>query len=108
MARVLGVIARSADSGSRLKVRGSISAKTGSPPAWWMALQVAMQVDEGTTTSEPGPTPLRCRARCREVVQALVATPYFAPTYDATAFSNSATFGPWLIQPERITSAAAR
>src|SRR5216684_4705175 len=67
-----------------------------------------MKVNDGTTTSSPGPTPIVASARCRPVVHEVVATPWFAPTYAATAFSNSATFGPCVTHPLLIDSYGAR
>src|SRR5438477_9626984 len=72
-----------------------------------MAFADAMKVNEGTMTSSPGPTPAVASARCSPVVQDVVATPCFAPTYAATAFSNSATFGPWVTHPLLIDSYGA-
>src|SRR3979409_18465 len=73
-----------------------------------MAFADAMNVNDGTMTSSPGPTPAVTSARCRPVVHDVVAMPCFAPTYDATAFSNSATFGPWVTHPGLIDSYGAR
>src|SRR2546428_1583090 len=73
-----------------------------------IAFAEAMNVNDGTITSSPGPTPIAVRARCRPVVHEVVAMPCFAPTYVATAFSNSATFGPCVTQPLLIDSNGAR
>src|SRR5438270_8114320 len=67
-----------------------------------------MNVNDGAMTSSPGPTPAVASARCSPVVHEVVATPCFAPTYAATAFSNSATFGPWVTQPLLMDSYGAR
>src|ERR1700716_3017176 len=67
-----------------------------------------MNVNDGTITSSPGPTPAGASARCRPVVHEVVAMPCLAPTYDATAFSNSATLGPWVTHPDLIDSYGAR
>src|SRR6185295_5183701 len=67
-----------------------------------------MNVNDGTMTSSPRPTPMLASARCRPVVHDVVAIPCFAPTYEATAFSNSATFGPCVTQPLLIESYGAR
>src|SRR3981081_632319 len=67
-----------------------------------------MNVNDGTMTSSPGPTPAVASARCRPVVHDVVALPCFAPTYAATAFSNSATFGPWVTHPDLMDSYGAR
>src|SRR5260221_10124875 len=73
-----------------------------------MAFADAMNVNEGTITSSPGPTPTVASARCSPVVHDVVAMPCFAPTYAAMAFSNSATFGPWVTHPLLIDSYGAR
>src|SRR3981081_1831720 len=67
-----------------------------------------MKVNDGTMTSSPGPMPGGGGARGRPVVHEVVATPCFAPTYAATAFSNSATLGPWVTHPLLIDSYGAR
>src|SRR5687767_7392715 len=67
-----------------------------------------MKVNDGQMTSSPGPIPIAASARWSPVVHEVVAIPCFAPTYDATAFSNSATFGPWVTQPLLIDSNGAR
>src|SRR5438132_11231352 len=85
-----------------------MSAKTTVAPVYRMAFADAMNVNDGTMTSSPGPMPAVASARCRPVVQEVVAIPCFAPTYAATAFSNSATFGPWVTQPLLIDSYGAR
>src|SRR2546428_11404631 len=46
--------------------------------------------------------------RWRPVVREVVAMPCCAPTYVATAFSNSATFGPCVPQPLLMDSNGAR
>src|SRR5437763_1700031 len=94
--------------GSMLYVRASMSANTTVAPVYRIAFAEAMNVNDGTMTSSPGPTPAVASARCRPVVQEVVAIPCFAPTYDATAFSNSATFGPWVTHPLLIASYGAR
>jgi hypothetical protein len=107
MALVAPVIARSAASGSRLKVRGSTSANTGVAPHCHTELAVAMNDIEGTITSSPGPTPETWSASWRAVVQLLTATASAAPTRSAKAVSNSRTRGPCDTQPEAITWATA-
>src|SRR4029077_15309001 len=66
-----------------------------------------MNVNDGTMTSSPGPMPAVASARCRPVVHDVVAMPCFAPTYAATAFSNSATLGPWVTHPDLIDAYGA-
>jgi hypothetical protein len=54
---VFDVMARSAASGSRLSVSGSMSANTGVAPHCHTELAVAMNDSDGTMTSSPGETP---------------------------------------------------
>ena len=70
---VRGVIAAAIDSGVTLKYTGSMSANTGVAPNSRNALADETNVNEGTMTSSPGPTPdeqrghlQRARARRRE------------------------------------------
>ena len=58
-------------------------------------------------TTSPGFTPTVRSARCKAFVQLETAQAYFEPTKEANASSNCLTFGPWVTQPERITSLAA-
>ena len=60
MARVRGVMAASMAAGEMLNVAGSMSTKTGVPPALWIAPAVAKKVNGGVMTSSPG---LRSSAR---------------------------------------------
>src|ERR1700755_3668277 len=106
IARVRGVIARSAAVGSRLRVPGSTSANTGVAPQCQTALAVAMNDSDGTMTSSPGPTPDAYSARCSAVVQFVVAIACAAPTRAAKACSNAWTRGPWETQPDAITAAS--
>ncbi len=80
IAAVRGVIAASTSAGSMLYVRGSISTNTGVAPACMMAFAVAMKLNDGQTTSSPGPTPATSSARCSAVVQFDVAMAWRAPT----------------------------
>src|SRR3954451_794771 len=73
-----------------------------------MAVADAMKVNDGTMTSSPFPMPAVARARCQPVVEGGGAAPCFAPTYAATAFSNSATFAPCVTHPLLIESKGAR
>src|SRR5215813_2179209 len=58
-------------------------------------------------TSSPGCTPAINKARCNAVVQLDTAQAYGAPTYAAKRRSNSATFGPCVIHPDKMTSRTA-
>ena len=71
-----------------------MSANTTVAPVYRIAFADAMNVNDGTMTSSPGPTSIEASARCKPVVQEVVAMPCLAPTYAATAFSKSATLGP--------------
>ena len=94
IALVLSVILRRMSSGSMLYVLGSMSAKTGVPPQYSTQLADAANVIGVVITSSPGPIPAAWHAACSAAVSFEMATAYFAPTYSATARSNSATFGP--------------
>src|SRR5207253_2276532 len=94
--------------GSRLYVRASTSANTGVAPACWIALGVAINDIDGQITSSPGPMSRQSSARCKASVQLATATACVVPQYAATERSNSATLVPWVSQPERIASPAAR
>ena len=78
----------------------STSAKTGVAPRWTTTLAEAIQVNAGTMTSSPGPTPIAASARWSAVVQEVVARACGTPWRAANASSNSATFGPWVSQPD--------
>ena len=54
---------------------GSTSANTGRAPTYVGAFVVAMNENEGTTTSSPARTPATTIARCSAVVHDEVATP---------------------------------
>src|ERR1700687_2428914 len=107
MAQARGVLAASMQAGPILYVVGSISTKTGDPPAYRTELAVAMKDRLGHSTSSPGLTPADTNARCKAVVQEDTATAWTAPTYSAKRFSNSATRTPWLTQPLRSPSRRA-
>src|SRR5688500_9423586 len=62
MAAVWGPSRRSTSLTSRPSVRSSISANTGRAPTRRTALAVDTNVNEGHTTSSPGPTPKASRA----------------------------------------------
>src|SRR6185312_3417868 len=55
--------------GDKLPVNGSTSANTGVAPVYRTALAVAMNENDGTTTSSPGRRPSTCSMRWRPVVQ---------------------------------------
>src|SRR4051794_33905506 len=61
----------------------------------------------GQITSSPCRIPLAISARWRAVVQDETAIAKGEDTYSANAFSNSATFGPWLTQPLRSAATIA-
>ncbi len=71
---VRSVTAASTLAGSRQKVSGSMSAKTGVAPVRATEFAVAAKVNEGTITSSPGPMPLASSPRCRPEVPELTAT----------------------------------
>src|SRR3978361_2314295 len=100
MTFVRSVIARSAASGSRLYVSGSMSAKTGVAPQCQTELAVAMNDSDGTMTSSPGPTHMTGSASCSAAWQLVVATASAAPTRSENASSKARTLGPCETQPE--------
>src|SRR5271166_3541850 len=105
---VRGVIRRSTSSGSRLGTsRETISANTGVAPQYSAAAAVAANVNEGTITSSPGPTPSARYARCRAAVQLESATAWRAPSWAAKASSKAAVRGPIVSQPERSVRVTA-
>ena len=95
IARVLGVMRRSTSRASRLYVRGSMSAKTGT--AFWYSTHVAeaMNVNAEVITCSPRSTPAAQMAFCRAVVPLLNATQYFVPTYAAQLRSKSGIASCW-------------
>jgi hypothetical protein len=78
--RVRGVMARSTFSGSRFKVRASISTNTGVARACRTALAAAMKVNDGRITSSPSPIPSASSPRCSPAVPELSATACGTPT----------------------------
>ena len=106
-ARVFSVSAASTEAGVRLPVTGSTSAKTGRAPTYIATFAVAMNENEGRTTSSPAPTPATMSARCRPVVQLETATACSACWASANRRSNSATRGPCATHPEEMTSVTA-
>src|SRR4051812_26268775 len=103
-ATVRGVTTASIVSGVTFPVAGPTSANTGVALTYRTALAVAMNENDGTTTSSPAFTPSRYSARCRPVVHDDTATPWPAPLASANASSNSATRGPCATQPDRTTA----
>ena len=91
IAFVCGVIFARTSSASRLNVR-SISASTGIPRAYTIDEMLAINVNPGTITSSPGPIPSPASAVNNADVPEFTATPYFTPTYSATACSLWYTF----------------
>ena len=75
-------------------VSRSMSQNTGVAPVGAIASALAKNVNEGTTTSSPGPTPM---ARSAIVIASVpLATPIACstPSSCANSVSNAATFGP--------------
>src|SRR5437899_6697965 len=94
MARVRGVTAASTAAGSMLNVAGSISTKTGVPPALWIAPAVAKNVNGVVMTSSPGSSPRALRGRSSASVPLAHAMPCLARASWATALSSCGTEGP--------------
>ena len=74
--------------GSRLKVRGSMSAKTGIAPACSTANEVLDIVRGGTITSSPEPTPAATSAECSVAVPLICAMAYLTWNISANFCSN--------------------
>ncbi len=68
IAFVRSVIAASTAAGSRFSVRGSMSAKTGTPPSYMKQFALAANEYGDVMTSSPGPIPAEMQSRCRPVV----------------------------------------
>jgi hypothetical protein len=68
IAFVAGVIAASTAAGSRLSVRGSMSANTGLAPSYSAQFAEATKEKGVVTTSSPGPIPASRMHRCRPAV----------------------------------------
>jgi len=81
-----------------------MSANTGLAPTYRMALTLAAKVNEGTSTSCPGPHARPFKIRCSAAVPELTATAWGTPAYSAMRCSNSSTLGPSARRPERRTS----
>src|SRR5688572_18240131 len=64
IARVRGVTAAASCPGSRLKVSSDTSTNTGVAPTYSAQLADVIQVNAGTITSSPGPSPRAIVARC--------------------------------------------
>ena len=85
IAFVRGVTAASTAAGSRLYVRGSMSAKTGVAPSYIAQFAEATNEYGDVITSSPGPTPARCMQRCSPAVPDETAAQYGAPTASASS-----------------------
>src|ERR1043166_7773159 len=104
IALVFFVIAFSARSRSRLRVRGSTSTKTGRAPTSSATLAVATQESGVVRTSSPAPTSASRRPTSSVAVPELKQRTVRPPRSPDSAASNAFTCGPEVIQPERSTS----
>ena len=93
MAFVRGVIAPARRSGSRFRVQGSTSTKTGRAPACSTARPVKAAETAEVTTSSPGPTPSARRASARASVPFPTATASRAPSASASSRSKAVPLG---------------
>src|SRR6476646_8228970 len=107
IARVRGVIAASTASGSRLKVRSSISANTGLARWNSTTLAEAMNENDEVITSSPGPIPSCAIQACRPAVPLEQATAWRVPATSANASSNRRIIGPSARLPDRSTSSTS-
>jgi hypothetical protein len=64
-------------------------------------------VNDGTTTSSPGPTPIALSAIVSASVPFATPTACFAPQYDANSLSKAETSGPRMKRPPSTTEAMA-
>src|SRR4029079_3814688 len=96
---VRSVIAAANAAGSRFSEPGSMSANTGTAPAWMIAFAVAGQVNELVIPSSPLPTPAATSERCSASVQDDVAMAWGDRAYAANRSSSSRTRGPDGSQP---------
>ena len=83
IAFVRGPIKAAVELGSRLKVTGSISQKTGVAPAIRIADAVAKNVNGDVMISSPGPIPWARTAKCNAVVPEETAIACLTPQYSA-------------------------
>src|SRR5271163_1248131 len=87
-------MARATAAGERLKVSGSMSAKSGCAPQRRMELAVAKKLKGVVTTASPGPTPAAASASQSASVPLAQPTPNSAPQARAAAASKLSTAGP--------------
>src|SRR3954471_3248331 len=104
IAFVFGVTAARTASGSRLSVRGSTSANTGTPPSYMKQLALAANEYGDVITSSPAPIPAEMQSRCSPAVPEETAAAYGTPTHSASASSKRSIIGPSDNRPERSTS----
>ena len=92
---------------SMFQLDGSISTKTGLPPAWIIEFTVAQKVIAVVITSSPGFKSSVKHDKCNPAVQELRARENFEDLYFAKSSSNLFVLGPVPNQPflrESITS----
>ena len=104
---VRSVTAASTAAGSRLSVRGSMSAKTGVAPSYIAQFADATNEYGDVITSSPGPTPARRMQRWRPAVPDETAAQKRAPTASASICSKRGPVGPSESRPERSTSSTS-
>ncbi len=107
IAFVRSVIAASTAAGSRLSVRGSMSANTGVAPSYIAQFAEATNEYGDVITSSPGPTPAIRMQRCSPAVPDETAAQCGASTASAKSSSNRGPVGPSESQPERSTSSTS-
>src|SRR6185295_9584110 len=111
MALVLVVIAAAVCAGSRLKVTGSMSTKTGRAPRRATAPAVAKKEKVGVTTSSPALTSSAISASSSASVPDDTATAWRMPSISASSRSSASTSGPmmkrWLSATRVIAATSA-
>src|SRR4029453_7311615 len=86
--------ASAAAAGSRLSVRGSMSANTGRAPSLALERGVAKKLEGGVKPRAPGPTPRAASPSARASVPEFTPTACGTPQYAAIASSKPATRAP--------------
>ena len=96
--------AAAAAAGSRLRVSGSTSQKTGRAPSYSRQLAEATKLKGLVRTSSPAPHPCSRTPRCSAAVPLETATASSTPSQAANSRSKRSPIGPSESRPERSTS----
>src|SRR3569832_42947 len=107
--RLAVAIPRLSEAASMLKVASSTSTNSGFAPVSATASPVAQNVNDGHSTTSPGPTPLAISTMINASVPLAQVTTCLAPQNAASAASSAATSGPlmnWQCASTRATAAS--